>query len=82
MIQSADDLTPAGKAVRLRVGASERGYIKVTLSQRDNVLASQSIEGAAGRLIDTSLKVPTDVSGVLVATLWDSKGKPLAERLV
>jgi hypothetical protein len=84
VIQS-DQLTyPAGESITVKIGAS--GSVKpavVTISKREKVVASAEVPSSkAGKLSDVSLDVPEEADGVLVATVWDAAGKPLAERLL
>ena len=72
----------AGEPVHLQVGISSAGAVKVTLSQREVEVAATTMDIAASQLIDVVLALPANVDGVLIATVWDEQGKPLAERLV
>ena len=72
----------AGEPVRLQIGMSSAGAVKVTLSQREVEVASTTMDIAGAKLIDVVLAPSANVDGVLIATLWDEQGKPLAERLV
>ncbi|MBT4863664.1 MAG: A-macroglobulin complement component, partial [Planctomycetaceae bacterium] len=72
----------AGEPVRLQVASSSSRAVKVTLSQREVEVASTTMDIAESQLTDVVLTPPKDVDGVLIATLWDEQGKPLAERLV
>jgi uncharacterized protein YfaS (alpha-2-macroglobulin family) len=72
----------SGEPVRLQVASSSSRAVKVTLSQREVEVASTTMDIAASNRIDVVLEPPANVDGVLIATLWDEQGKPLAERLV
>jgi uncharacterized protein YfaS (alpha-2-macroglobulin family) len=81
-IYALDDLTPKGEKVRLKVTSTVGGKLKVTLSKREAEVSSapwRAEPKVASRLY---LDPPADADGVLVATVWDEEGKPLAERLV
>jgi len=82
VLRATGDVTRARHAVELKVGARPVGRkLKVTLRHRERTLAEQTLK--AGReLSSLSLKAPEDAAGVLVATVWDADGAPLAERLI
>ncbi|HEX8537871.1 MAG TPA: alpha-2-macroglobulin family protein, partial [Cystobacter sp.] len=50
---------------------------KLTLSQREVELASSQVDPNEKVILD-----PKGADGVLIATVWDEQGRPLAERLV
>jgi hypothetical protein len=72
----------AGDALGFHVAASSEGKYKLVLAQRENEIVSQELELKGGVSQAVSLKPETCVDGVLRATLFDTDGKPLAERLV
>ncbi|RKH69018.1 MG2 domain-containing protein [Corallococcus llansteffanensis] len=74
-----EDVVPAGRMVQLAVGLSGVGRATVTLSQREVRVASAVLESAQGGPVTLD---PGEADGVLVATVWDHDGRPLAERLV
>ncbi|HEX5750404.1 MAG TPA: alpha-2-macroglobulin family protein [Archangium sp.] len=77
VLRASEDVIPAGQPVVLTVGLSGVKQAKLTLSQREVELASS--------VVDPNEKVilnPKDADGVLIATVWDADGRPLAERLV
>jgi uncharacterized protein YfaS (alpha-2-macroglobulin family) len=76
-LRTSEDVVPAGKAVTLSVALSGVSKAKVTLSKREVELASAQV-GSEGKVTLN----PKDADGVLVATVWDHDGRPLAERLV
>jgi hypothetical protein len=92
VLAALDDITPAGKPVRLSVATSRPGKFTLTLSQRETELTAKTVEVAepafwrrgpkVGEANDISLDVPAGNDGTLIATLWDANGTPLAERLV
>ena len=80
---SADaDVTPPGEPVRVTVGSSRGGELIVTLSKREVEVGRATVRVGAGEVHPISLAAAADVDGVLVATVWDGNGLPLAERLV
>ncbi|WP_163989049.1 MG2 domain-containing protein [Pyxidicoccus caerfyrddinensis] len=79
VIRTREDVVPAGKLVQLSVGLSGVGRATVTLSQREVRVASAVLEGEQGGPVTLD---PGVADGVLVATVWDHDGRPLAERLV
>ncbi|MCY1077472.1 MG2 domain-containing protein [Archangium lansingense] len=77
VLRASEDVIPAGRPVVLTVGLSGVKQAKVTLSQREVELASSLVDPNEKVILD-----PKDADGVLIATLWDADGRPLAERLV
>ncbi|HYH95046.1 MG2 domain-containing protein [Hyalangium sp.] len=77
VLRSSEDVVPAGRPVTLSVALSGLSKAKVTLSKREVEVASAEV-GSQGRVTLN----PKDAEGVLVATVWDHDGRPLAERLV
>ncbi|MBN1209966.1 MAG: A-macroglobulin complement component [Myxococcaceae bacterium] len=76
-LRSSEEVVAAGRPVTVSVALSGLSKAKVTLSKREVEVASAEL-GAGGRVtLD-----PKDADGVLVATVWDHDGRPLAERLV
>ena len=71
-----------GEAVRISAATTTPGDYRITLSQRERDVAEISFELGAGAPREVALTPPSTASGVLVATLWNGAGKPLAERLV
>ncbi|MBI5511735.1 MAG: A-macroglobulin complement component [Deltaproteobacteria bacterium] len=92
VLAAALEVIPKNGAALFKVGANRTGTYTLTLSQRETQLSSKAVtigsggffnRGAAvGELFDVSLSLPSNVDGVLIATLWDADHKPLAERLV
>ncbi|WNG58685.1 A-macroglobulin complement component [Archangium gephyra] len=77
VLRASEDVIPAGQPVVLTVGLSGVKQAKVTLSQREVELASSRVDPNERIILD-----PKDADGVLIATVWDADGRPLAERLV
>ncbi len=73
--------TRAGNPIRFSVGSSTDGACTVTISQREKELTAKSLKLTAGKMRIVRID-PGDASGVLIATVWDAEGNPLAERLV
>ena len=59
---------------------------KVTLRKRERLLVESEVglvsisRGSGAGVVE--LNPPADATGVLIATVWDADGKPLAERLI
>jgi hypothetical protein len=79
VLRAREDVVPAGRMVRLEVGLRDVGKATVTLSQREVRVASAVLGNGQGGPVTLD---PGDADGVLVATVWDHDGRPLAERLV
>lgn len=58
---------------------ADSGAAKVTLCKRETEITSATLEPGKE---STLLLDPKDYEGVLMATVWDAQGRPLAERLV
>jgi len=86
LIQSTADVYAAREAVTLRVLSTDAGPLTVTLRKREVELASLNIRGSKQQgkplTADVTLTAPASADGVLVATVWNADGVPLAERLV
>ncbi|WP_232293769.1 MG2 domain-containing protein [Stigmatella aurantiaca] len=76
-LRSSDEVIPAGKPVSLSVALAGMSRARVTLNQREVQVASAEVSPQGTVTLD-----PKGADGVLVATLWDPEGRPLAERLV
>jgi alpha-2-macroglobulin-like protein len=77
VLRSGEDVVPAGRPVTLSVALAGLSKAKLTLSKQEVELASAEV-GSQGKVtLD-----PKDADGVLIATVWDHDGRPLAERLV
>jgi len=73
----------AGNAIELRVHAAQPAPMGVTLSVKERVHAVAEVDfdektGVGG----ATMTLPDGVAGAVVATVWDAKGQPLAERLL
>lgn len=72
----------SGEAVGLHVATTKSGTYRLMLSQREKEVSSVRVDLKAGEPQTLFLTPESGVSGVLRATLFDTDGKPLAERLV
>jgi len=78
-LSSSDNLTAAGKPVRLSLRWGDARPVKVTLSAREVVVATAKVEGKGSAEVTLE---PGTADGVLIATVWGKDDVPLAERLV
>ncbi|MBW3596082.1 MAG: A-macroglobulin complement component [Planctomycetes bacterium] len=81
VISSVENVSPAGGEVKLSVGAAPAGQYTVTLRQREKEVAAKTLKLDSGEPQEIAL-APGDADGVLIATVWNAEGRPLAERLV
>ncbi len=81
VLSSPQGVTPKGDDVRLSLAATAAGVYRVTLQQREQEVAMQQVELAAGGSKELTFS-PGAADGVLRATVWSAEGTPLAERLV
>ncbi len=82
VLQSLKDVYPAGEPVVIKAGTSDSQSFSVTLRQRESEVAKLNFTDAGNHLAEAKFTPPDSISGVLVATVWDVNGKPLAERLI
>ena len=82
VIASTTDISAKGKDVVVRVAATADGAYEVALSQHGKEIASTSTALKANRPADINFTVPKSVDGVIVATVYDDRNTPLAERLL
>lgn len=82
VLRAGKQVYEPGEAISLQVAAS--GGQLLTISKREKLIASDKIPAVDAKLSlqAVSLDIPKTVNGVLVATVWDAAGKPLAERLI
>jgi uncharacterized protein YfaS (alpha-2-macroglobulin family) len=85
VIHSSKDIFDKDEPIVLDIGCSDSSY-KVTVTKHEVEEVSETIKNSGGSkqhaLNKVVLGVPKDIDGVLTITVWDSKGMPLAERLV
>jgi len=82
VISSTSDVTPRQKNVVLRVAATVAGEYVVSLSQRGKELSTTSINLRANQLSEVTFTVPKSLDGVIIATVYDDRKTPRAERLL
>ena len=82
VLASPADRYERSGTIKLSVAATAQGAYRVALRKRESEVASEDVELEAGKATDVELTPPASADGVLIATLWDAEGKPLAERLV
>ena len=81
VLRSLNEVTEPGDAVVLEVGSTRGQTVVVTLSRREVEVARGRVPLGAGEVTKV-LVDPGAADGVLIATVWDENGRPLAERLV
>ncbi|MFT5468513.1 MAG: hypothetical protein ACI8UO_003623 [Verrucomicrobiales bacterium] len=81
-IQAQAERFASDKPVVLAVTSSETEALIVTLARSEEEVARSEIEVVAAEPKTVELDALTGIDGVLIVTVWDAKGKPLAERLV
>jgi len=82
VIASASDVVPKEADVIVRVAATVDGSYGVALSQHGKELSFKRISLRALQPMDVALTVPKSVDGVIVATIYDDRNTPRAERLL
>jgi len=82
VLRSTTDVIGAAEAVDLDVAATEAGSYTVTLSKRQTEVASTKVEIVSGQVAQIALTPPGWADGVLVATVKNAQGTPVAERLI
>jgi uncharacterized protein YfaS (alpha-2-macroglobulin family) len=81
-LRSTTDVTGGAEAVKLDVAATEAGSYTVTLSKRQTEVASTKVEIISRQTAQVALTPPGWADGVLVATVKNAQGTPVAERLI
>jgi len=82
VIASVADVTPAEADVVLRVAATADGTYGIALSQRGKEFSFKRVSLRASQLSDVAFTVPKSLDGVIVATVYDDRKTPRAERLL
>jgi hypothetical protein len=82
VISSPFDVTPRQKDVIVRVAATAGGAYSLALSRRGKEFSVTPITLSANQPIDVTLAVPKQLDGVIVATVYDGRKTPMAERLL
>ncbi len=90
-LRSTKDVYAHSDPVVLQVAATQANTYRITLAKRETIIADTQIDLAnpnsslsvqPNGSVNVKLNPPATADGVLVATVWDADGKPLAERLV
>jgi hypothetical protein len=82
VLQSVHDVYLSGEPVVIKAGTSDSKPFSVTLRQREMEVAKLKFVDVSKGLAEARFTPPDSAAGVLVATVWDARGKPLAERLI
>src|SRR5881396_4013227 len=80
VISSTSDVTPRQKDILVRVSATEGGAYGIALSHRGKEFSFKPITLRAEQPTDVTLAVPKSIDGVIVATIYDDRKIPMAER--
>src|SRR5207302_898198 len=82
VISSVSNVIPRQEDVVVRVAATSGGTYGVTLTQRGKEFAFKRISLRANQPTDVLFTVPKSLDGVIVATVYDDRKTPIAERLL
>jgi alpha-2-macroglobulin-like protein len=82
VISSTSDVTPRQKNVVVRIAATTAGEYGVSLSQHGKEIGFSSVTMKEMQPFDVSFTVPKSLDGVLIATVYNDRKTPLAERLL
>ena len=86
IIRSLENVYAPGQPIVLRVNSTEQGPFTVTLRKREAEIASLDVRGGSEAgdesTAEVTLTPPATIDGVLIATVWNEDGEPLAERLI
>jgi alpha-2-macroglobulin-like protein len=82
VISSVSDVTPRYEDVVVRVGAPAAGSYGVSLSRRGREFAFKRVSIKPNQFTDVTFTVPKSLDGVIVATVYDDRTTPMAERLL
>jgi hypothetical protein len=82
VISAREDVTPRQSDVVVRVAATEDGAYGVALTQRGKEFSFKTVTLRANRVTEVAFTVPRSLDGVIVATIFDHRKTPLAERLL
>jgi uncharacterized protein YfaS (alpha-2-macroglobulin family) len=82
VIASTSNVAARQKDVIVRVAATTAGTYGVALSQRGKEFSFKSVELKAKQAADVAFSVPRTLDGVLIATVYDDRKTPMAERLL
>src|SRR5436309_2354026 len=82
VVSSVSDVTRRQEDVVVRVAATAGGTYVVTLTQRGKEFSSKRISLRASQPTHVTFTVPRSLEGVVVATVYDDRKTPMAERLL
>src|SRR5262245_30342508 len=82
VISATSDVIPSQKDVVVRVAATAGGDYGIALSKRGKKFSFKSITLAANQPTDVMFNIPKSIDGVIVATVYDNRTTPMAERLL
>jgi alpha-2-macroglobulin-like protein len=82
VISATSDVTPRRRNVVVHVAATAGGEYGIALSQHGKEVSSKSVTLKANQSTDVMLTVPRSIDGVVVATVYDDRKTPMAERLL
>src|SRR5262245_20445953 len=82
VISATSDVTPRRKNVVVHVAATAGGEYGIALSQHGKEVSFKSVTLKANQSTDVMLTVPRSLDGVIVATVYDDRKTPMAERLL
>lgn len=86
VIRANQNIYKKGAPISVEVASTKTKYT-VTVSKREKELFSRNVlvsnkDSKNGSFTEVTMPINADVDGVLTVTVWDSHGKPLAERLI
>jgi hypothetical protein len=82
VISSVSDVVPRQGDVIVRVGATDGGTYAVELTQRGQQFSSKHVALRPKQITDVAFSLPESLDGVIVATVYDDRQIPRAERLL
>ena len=82
IIRADKDVFKKNEPINVQVGCTDKQF-QVTLAKREiEIGAYNGGAGPKGKLTPVSFNIPSNLDGVLTATVWNKDGVPLAERLI
>ncbi len=82
VITSTSDVIPRQKDVIVRVAATASGAYGIALGRQGREFSFKPITLQANKSADVAFTVPRSLDGVIVATVYDDRKNPIAERLL
>ena len=82
VISATSDVTPKRRNIVVRVAATAGGDYGIALSQHGKEFSFKSISLRPNQVTDVMVSVPRSLDGVIVATVYDDRKTPMAERLL